>query len=93
MMGDHGPKSRSVVNSSPTFGNPPHSPLLHPARGRPQTEFAMDLTGWKQQEAAQDSFPGDLDQSPDLIPPRPSPSLRMTSVKGSDDRPSEPLSR
>ena len=55
------------------IGEPTSPPLIHPPRGPPQTELAMDLNGEKQQEAAQESFPDDLDQTPDYDPSDPEP--------------------
>ena len=50
------------------IGEPASPPLIHPPRGPPQTELATGsmgsgATGWE--EAAQDAFPDDLDQSPE----------------------------
>ena len=55
------------------FGEPTSPPLIHPARGPPQTNLAMELTAGKQQEAAQEPFPDDLDQTPDFDPTEPEP--------------------
>ena len=55
------------------IGEPTSPPLLHPARGPPQTELDMDLSGKEHKEAAQESFPDDLDQSPDFDPAEPEP--------------------
>jgi hypothetical protein len=55
------------------IGEPTSPPLLHPARGPPQTELAMDLSGGEQGEAAQESFPDDLEQSPEFDPAEPEP--------------------
>ena len=55
------------------IGEPTSPPLLHPARGPPQTELAMDLSAGEQQEAAQGFFPDDLDQSPEFDPAGPEP--------------------
>ena len=48
-------------------------PLIHPARGPPQTELDMGPEGTEQDEAAQDPFPDDLDQSTDFDPADPEP--------------------
>jgi hypothetical protein len=57
------------------IGEPTSAPPLHPARGPPQTEFSLGPNGAIQDEAAQESFPDDLDQTtpfdpaePELIP-------------------------
>ena len=58
------------------IGEPTSPPLLHPARGPPQAEFAMGPMGpdgGKHDEAARESFPGDLDQSPGFDPTDPEP--------------------
>ena len=54
-------------------GEPTSPPLLHPARGPPQTELAMGPGGGKADEAAQESSPDDLDQSPEFDPTDPEP--------------------
>jgi hypothetical protein len=46
---------------------------LRPARGPPQTEVAMGPAGGEAEEAARESFPDDLDQSPELDPAEPEP--------------------
>jgi hypothetical protein len=48
-------------------------PLIHPARGPPQTQFAMGPGQPEQDEVAQESFPDDLDQSPEFDPAEPEP--------------------
>ncbi|MFH1764316.1 MAG: hypothetical protein ABIF09_09000, partial [Gemmatimonadota bacterium] len=53
------------------IGEPTSPPLLHPARGPPQTEF--DLGGPDAEEVARESLPDDLDQTPDLDPAEPDP--------------------
>ena len=55
------------------IGEPTSPPLLHPARGPPQTKLAMDLSGGEREKVAQESFPDDLDQSPDFDPAEPDP--------------------
>ena len=55
------------------IGEPTSPPLLHPARGPPQTELAMELSGGKQEKVAQDGSPDDLDQSPEFDPADPEP--------------------
>jgi hypothetical protein len=60
------------------IGEPTSPPLLHPARGPPQTELAMGPMGpdgGNHDEAVQESFPDDLRQSPefDSADPEPSP--------------------
>jgi hypothetical protein len=41
---------------------------MGPARSPPQAEFAMGPGGGQAEEAAQESFPDDLDQSPEWPP-------------------------
>ena len=49
-------------------------PFLHlPARGPPQTELAMELSGGKQEEVAQEGSPDDLNQSLEFDPADPGP--------------------
>jgi hypothetical protein len=55
------------------IGEPTSPPLLHPARGPPQTELAMGPDGGNPNEAAQESLPDDLDQSPAFDPTEPEP--------------------
>jgi hypothetical protein len=55
------------------IGEPTSPPLPHPARGPPQAEFAMGPDGGQAGEAAQESFPDDLDQSPEFDPSEPEP--------------------
>jgi hypothetical protein len=55
------------------IGEPTSPPLLHPAREPPRTELATGSAGGKPEEAAQESFPDDLDQSPDFVPVEPEP--------------------
>ena len=55
------------------IGEPTSPPLLHPPRGPPQTEFQMGLTGSDLQEVAQESFPDNLDQTPQVDPAEPDP--------------------
>ena len=58
------------------IGEPTSPPLLHPARGPPQTELAMGPmgpTGGTHYEVAQESLPGDLDQTPNFDPAEPEP--------------------
>ena len=58
------------------IGEPTSPPLLHPARGPPQTELAMGPIGpdgGTPYEVAQESFPDDLDQSPEFDPTEPEP--------------------
>ena len=59
------------------IGEPTSPPLLHPARGPPQTELAMGPCGGpgggKHHEAAQESFPDDLDQTTQFDPAEPEP--------------------
>ena len=50
------------------IGEPTSPPLIHPARGPPQTELAMRPGGGQAVEAARESFPDDLDQSPGFDP-------------------------
>jgi hypothetical protein len=58
------------------IGEPTSPPLIHPARGPPQTELAMGLIGpdgGNHNEAIQESFPDDLDQSSEFDPTEPEP--------------------
>ena len=55
------------------IGEPTSPPLLHPARGPPQTELGMGPDGGETDEVAQESFPDDLDQSPAFDPAEPEP--------------------
>ena len=55
------------------IGEPTSPPPLHPARGPPQTEFSMGPGAAKPDEAAQESFPDDLNQSPTFDPSEPEP--------------------
>jgi hypothetical protein len=55
------------------ISEPTSPPLLHPPRGPPQTEFHMGPDGGKSEEAAQDAFPDDLDQSHGFDPTEPEP--------------------
>jgi hypothetical protein len=55
------------------IGEPTSPPLIHPPRGPPQTELAMGRTGAEAEEAAQESFPDDLDQTPQFDPAEPEP--------------------
>jgi len=55
------------------LGEPTSPPLIHPARGPPQTELAMGPGQPEHDEVAQQSFPDDLDQSPEFDPTDPEP--------------------
>jgi len=58
------------------IGAPTSPPLLHPARGPPQTELAMgpgEAKHHEAHEAAQESFPDDLDQTTQFDPAEPEP--------------------
>jgi hypothetical protein len=58
------------------IGEPTSPPLLHPARGPPQTELAMGPMGPDggiHHEVAQESLPGDLDPTPNFDPAEPEP--------------------
>jgi hypothetical protein len=58
------------------IGEPTSPPLLHPARGPPQAELTMGPMGTDRgqaDEAAQESFPDDLNQSPAFDPVEPEP--------------------
>jgi len=55
------------------IGEPTSPPLIHPARGPPQAELDMGSGQPEHDEAAQESFPDDLDQSPDFDPAEPGP--------------------
>ena len=55
------------------IGEPTSPPLLHPARGPPQTELDMGGTGGEAEEPAQGSFPDNLNQTPQFDPTEPEP--------------------
>ena len=55
------------------IGEPSSPPLLHPARGPPQTQFELGPRSGVAEEAAQESFPDDLDQSLEFDPTDPEP--------------------
>ena len=58
------------------IGEPTSPPLIHPPRGPPQTKLAMGPVGpdaGQADEAVQESFPDDLDQSPEFDPTEPEP--------------------
>jgi hypothetical protein len=55
------------------IGEPTSPPLLHPARGPPQTELAIGTGQAEQDEVAQDAFPDDLDQTTPFDPAEPEP--------------------
>jgi hypothetical protein len=62
------------------MGEPTSPPLIHPARGPPQTELTMgpgggqaEEVGGQAEEVAQESFPDDLDQSSEFDPTEPEP--------------------
>jgi hypothetical protein len=55
------------------IGEPTSPPLVHPARGPPQTELAMAPHGGKAEEVAQESFPDNLDQTSNFDPAEPEP--------------------
>ena len=58
------------------IGEPTSPPPIHPARGPPQTELAMGPMRpdvGQADEVAQESFPDDLDQSPEFDPTDPEP--------------------
>ena len=50
------------------IGEPTSPPLLHPARGPPQTELAMEPNRGEEDEVTQEPFPDDLDQSSEFDP-------------------------
>jgi hypothetical protein len=52
----------TIGRSLAHIGEPTSPPLTHPARGPPQTELAMGAGATEWEEAAQRSFPDDLDQ-------------------------------
>jgi hypothetical protein len=56
------------------IGEPTSPPLVHPARGPPQTELRMGPGQPEHDEVVQESFPDDLDQSPEFDPTEPEPS-------------------
>jgi len=62
-----------IAQILPHIGEPTSPPLTHPARGPPQTEFNLGPSGAKQDEAAQESFPDDLDQTTPFDPAEPEP--------------------
>jgi hypothetical protein len=55
------------------IGEPTSPPLVHPARGPPQTELDMGAAGGEAKEVAQKYFPDDLDQRPGFDPTEPEP--------------------
>ncbi len=55
------------------IGEPTSPPLIHPARGPPQTEFHMGLAGREAEKVAQGDPPDDLDQTPEFDPADPEP--------------------
>jgi hypothetical protein len=55
------------------IGEPTSPPLLHPARGPPQAVLDMGTGGGEAEEAGQESFPDDLDQTPEFDPVEPEP--------------------
>ena len=55
------------------IGEPTSPPLIHPARGPPQAELAMGNGQLDYDEAALESCPDDLDQSPGFDPTNPEP--------------------
>ena len=55
------------------IGEPTSPPLIHPARGPPQTELAIRPDRGLADEVAQESFPDDLDQSSEFDPAEPEP--------------------
>jgi hypothetical protein len=55
------------------IGEPTSPPLLHPARGPPQTELGIGHAGAETEEVAQEPFPDDLDQTPRFDPAEPEP--------------------
>ena len=52
------------------IGEPTSPPLIHHARGPPQTELDIAHAGGETEDAAQKFFPDDLDQTPQLPPLR-----------------------
>jgi hypothetical protein len=55
------------------IGEPTSPPLIHPARGPPQTELTIGPDGGQAEEVAQEPFPDDLDQSSEFDPADPEP--------------------
>jgi len=55
------------------IGEPNSPPLLHPARGPPQTQFELGPRSGVAEEAAPECFPDDLDQTPEFDPAQPEP--------------------
>jgi hypothetical protein len=70
------------------IGEPSSPPLLHPARGPPQTQFELGPHSGVAEEAAQESFPDDLDQTPESDPaePEPIPDHASRGARDSDQR-------
>ena len=54
-------------------GEPRSPPLRHPAREPPQTNLDMGAADGEAEEVAQDSFPDDLNQTPEFDPTEPEP--------------------
>jgi predicted Zn-ribbon and HTH transcriptional regulator len=69
LLTDPEPISQILVH----IGEPTSPPLLHPARGPPQTELAIGTGQAEQDEVAQDAFPDDLDQTTPFDPAEPEP--------------------
>ncbi|MFC1662300.1 hypothetical protein ACFL3S_12755 [Gemmatimonadota bacterium] len=64
------------------IGEPTSPPLTHPARGPPQTDLDMGAAGGEAEEFAQESFPDDLNQSPEFDPTEPEPIVRILAYIG-----------
>jgi len=65
----------SITQILAHIGEPTSPPLIHPARGPPQTELDMGPDDEQTEETAQEPFPHDLDldQSPEFDPTEPEP--------------------
>jgi len=55
------------------IGEPTSPPLIHPPRDPPQTELDMGIAGGNTEEAVQEPFPDDLDQTSGFDPVEPEP--------------------
>jgi len=65
--------SEPIVQILAHIGEPTSPPPIHHARGPPQVEFDMGAAGGEAHKVAQESFPDDLDQTPNFDPAEPEP--------------------
>lgn len=80
VLTDPGPLAQILAH----IGEPTSPPLVHPARGPPQTELDMGRAGGEGKEADQESSPVDLDQTPefDSAEPEPIPEDHFDQSRG-----------